>query len=97
MSEFDGYNWEPPKPGEVEIRYSKISEKHKEYLRKKKRGGRVGKEEKEQRPKAYARPVSKKEDERQQRLGAKNDGKPKKRTSGRQSGNKQAQRKPRTG
>src|SRR5699024_3814509 len=36
--EFSGYKWTPPNPNEIKIKYSKISEAHRQHLERKKRG-----------------------------------------------------------
>lgn len=35
---FAGYKWTPPNPNEIKIKYSKISEAHRQHLERKKRG-----------------------------------------------------------
>ena len=35
---FAGYKWTPPNPRDVKIKYSKISEAHKQHLERKKQG-----------------------------------------------------------
>lgn len=68
LNEFidEAKRWEPPKPSD--IKYSKISEKRREYLERKKRGGGNGKKT-ESRTENEAGRKGKKEHDGRQNLG----------------------------